>query len=215
MPTFDPSPYMMKLKGKDYLPVAARIAWMRAEHPDWGIVTEEVMVDLDSKQARFRATIIDDSGKVIATATKCEDVHGFADYIEKAETGSIGRALALCGYGTLQCQELDEGERLADAPVHRNASAPVRGGMGPGPSNGQVERYQAFQQAGGRGVPVERPITPRSGELATEAQKAKLAELNRRFDANTTKRQASELISQGMAELDDPFADEPHPTEGR
>ena len=120
MPNFDPNPYIMKLKGKEYLPVAARIAWMRSDHPEWGIVTEEVSVTDNS--ARFRATIFNDDGRVVATATKCEDLKGFPDFVEKAETGSIGRALALCGYGTLQCLELEEGTRLADSPVE----APVR-----------------------------------------------------------------------------------------
>lgn len=40
------------------------------------------------------------------------------DFIEKAETGSIGRALALIGYGTQFCaDELDEGKRIVDAPT--------------------------------------------------------------------------------------------------
>src|SRR5512137_1329763 len=55
--TFDPNKYMLKLpKTKkvqllngqvkyehteaDYLPVAARIAWFRRDHPDWSIITE-------------------------------------------------------------------------------------------------------------------------------------------------------------------------------
>ena len=38
--------------------------------------------------------------------------------MEKAETGSIGRALALLGYGTQFCaDELDEGDRIVDAPA--------------------------------------------------------------------------------------------------
>jgi hypothetical protein len=36
-------------------------------------------------------------GFVIATARKKETEAGFTDYIEKAETGAIGRALAMCG----------------------------------------------------------------------------------------------------------------------
>jgi hypothetical protein len=58
-------------------------------------------------------------GTVIATARKKETEIGFPDYIEKAETGAIGRALAMCGYGTLQALECDEQDRLADAPVEK------------------------------------------------------------------------------------------------
>jgi hypothetical protein len=48
---------------------------------------------------------------------------GFPDYIEKAETGAIGRALAMCGYGTLQAPEFDEQDRLADMPVEKAKTA--------------------------------------------------------------------------------------------
>ena len=65
----------------------------------------------------MKAIIKDMLGTVIATARKKETEIGFPDYIEKAETGAIGRALAKCGYGTLQAPEFDEQERLADTPV--------------------------------------------------------------------------------------------------
>ena len=132
---FDPMKYMLKLpKTKkiklangqikweqtesDYLPVAARIAWFRREHPDWSIITKTEQ--LANKAVVMKATIKDVSGRIIATARKKETEIGFADYIEKAETGAVGRALAMCGYGTLQAPEFDESERLADAPVERS-----------------------------------------------------------------------------------------------
>ena len=67
----------------------------------------------------MKATIKDNFGNVIATARKKETEAGFPDYIEKAETGAIGRALAMCGYGTLQAPEFDEQGRLTDAPVEK------------------------------------------------------------------------------------------------
>lgn len=132
---FDPNKYMLKLpKSKkvtlpngqvrweqtetDYLPVAARIAWFRKDYPYWSIVTE--VEQLADKAVIIKATIKDMLGTVIATARKKETEIGFPDYIEKAETGAIGRALAMCGYGTLQAPEFDEQERLADAPVEKN-----------------------------------------------------------------------------------------------
>src|SRR5688572_10565974 len=132
---FDPMKYMLKLpkhrkvslpNGQvrfekteaDYLPVAARIAWFRREHPLWSIITEiELQAD---KAVVMKATIKDMLGTVIATARKKETEAGFPDYIEKAETGAIGRALAMCGYGTLQAPEFDEQDRLADAPVEKS-----------------------------------------------------------------------------------------------
>ena len=124
--TFDPNKYMLKLpKNKkvllsngqvkwekietDYLPVAPRIAWFRRDHPDWSIITRAVKSA--KKAVVMKAIIKDASGRIIATARKKETETGFSDYIEKAETGAVGRALAMCGYGTLQAPEFDEGER--------------------------------------------------------------------------------------------------------
>lgn len=101
----------------DYLPVAARIAWFRRDHPDWSIITKAIKSAF--KAVVMMAIIKDASGRIIATARKKETEVGFADYIEKAETGAIGRALAMCGYGTLQAPEFDEQERLADSPIEK------------------------------------------------------------------------------------------------
>lgn len=104
--------------GRTYLPVAARLVWFREEHPDWGIETESVALDLEKQYAIFRARIYNAEGKLMATGTKMENVKGFPDYLEKSETGAIGRALALCGYGTQFEQSLEEtgGGRFADSP---------------------------------------------------------------------------------------------------
>ena len=101
----------------DYLPVAARIAWFRKDHPYWSIITK--VEKWGNKAVVMKATIKDMLGTVIATARKKETEIGFPDYIEKAETGAIGRALAMCGYGTLQAPEFDEQDQLADAPFEK------------------------------------------------------------------------------------------------
>lgn len=107
---FDPKRHLIKVQGgRQYLPVSARLIWFRSEHPDWGIVTEIIEINNEKQYAIFRATIFNEEGKLIATGTKREDVKGFGDFIEKAETGSIGRALALCGYGTQFEPEFAEG----------------------------------------------------------------------------------------------------------
>ena len=135
---FDPNKYMLKLpKTKkitldngmvkwektetDYLPVAARIAWFRKDHPYWSITTK--VEKWGDKAVVMKAIIKDMTGSIIATARKKETEVGFPDYIEKAETGAIGRALAMCGYGTLQAPEFDEQDRLADAPVEKAKNA--------------------------------------------------------------------------------------------
>jgi hypothetical protein len=107
---------IMNLRGKEYLEVKYRLVWFREEHPDWAIETELLSVTEDS--AYCRAVIKDGNGRVIATSHKFENKKGFADFIEKSETGSIGRALALIGFGTQFCaDELDEGERIVDSPT--------------------------------------------------------------------------------------------------
>lgn len=107
---------LLSLKGKDYLEVKHRIVWFREEHPDWSIETE--IISLTEESAYARATIKDEGGRIVATSHKFESKRGFPDFIEKAETGAIGRALALCGFGTQFCaDELDEGKRIVDSPV--------------------------------------------------------------------------------------------------
>jgi hypothetical protein len=107
---------LLNLRGKEYLEVKYRLVWFREEHPDWAIETELLAVNPES--AYSRAIIKDEHGRIIATSHKFESKKGFPDFIEKAETGAIGRALALIGYGTQFCaDELDEGDRIVDAPV--------------------------------------------------------------------------------------------------
>lgn len=107
---------LLNLRGKQYLEVKFRLVWFREEHPDWSIETE--LMSVTEVSAYARATIRDETGRIIATSHKFENIKGFPDFIEKAETGSIGRALALIGYGTQFCaDELDEGKRIVDAPT--------------------------------------------------------------------------------------------------
>lgn len=114
---FDVRKHLIKVQGgKDYLPVAARLIWFREEKPEWAIETEALLLDTEKGMAIFRAIVRDSEGRAIATATKAETVKGFPDFIEKAETGAVGRALALCGYGTQFAPELEEGDRIVDSP---------------------------------------------------------------------------------------------------
>jgi hypothetical protein len=123
---------MITVKGGGlYLPVRKRVIWMRGEpvpHPDRTIDTipEKVVegtlkgAKVEGGYARYRANVFDANGRLISTGTKTEYSERFMDFVEKAETGAIGRALAVAGYGTEAAVDLDEGlekERIADAPV--------------------------------------------------------------------------------------------------
>lgn len=114
---------LMNLKGKEYLQVAHRLVWFREVHPTGILKTTmiERQGEGENEYAIFRSEVYVDTERgpmCVATGHKRESRKDFPDYIEKAETGSIGRALALAGFGTqFTGDEMDERERLADAPV--------------------------------------------------------------------------------------------------
>lgn len=116
---FNPQEHFRKVNGnQDYLEVKWRLVWFRELCPNHGISTELVWHDAESKTAIFKAEIIEPmSGNVLSTAHGSECARDFKDYLEKAETKAIGRALAILGYGTQFAEELDEGDRIVDAPV--------------------------------------------------------------------------------------------------
>jgi hypothetical protein len=146
---FNPREHLIQLKSregsKDYLPVNWRLVWFREQCPQGTIDTEEVVVDLDREveeeafawnnekrrsekivkrargYARFKTIATDGKGGR-ATGTKSENAANFPDFVEKAETGSIGRALAALGYGTQFAPDLDEAHRIVDAPVSANGN---------------------------------------------------------------------------------------------
>lgn len=117
---FNPNDHMMKLKGKDYLQVQWRLVWFREDHPDWGINAD--CVEQDGEHAVFKAIICDENGVQKSSGHGSESKRDFGDFLEKAETKAVGRALAMLGYGTqFAADELDEGERIVDSPVDRTA----------------------------------------------------------------------------------------------
>lgn len=119
--TFDPARHLTLVSGKEYLEVKWRLVWLRSEHPDAMIETE--LVSHHNNEAVFRALVkLPDGGS--ATGWGSEDRQGFGDYLEKAETKAIGRALAALGYGTQFCSDFDFGAnagRVVDAPVQFRA----------------------------------------------------------------------------------------------
>ena len=142
---FNPNEHLIQLKSrdgsKDYLPVQWRLVWFRDLCPQGTIDTEEMEVDTEREveaevfvwnsekrrsektikrargYARYKAIVTDGKGGR-ATGTKSENAANFPDYVEKAETGAIGRALAALGYGTqFTGDEFNEAHRIVDSPV--------------------------------------------------------------------------------------------------
>lgn len=97
----------LNLKGKDYLQVSHRIVWFREDHPDWTI--ETAIHTLNNEVAIVSAEINDSAGHTLARGHKMQTAKGFpGGYLEKAESGAVGRALAFLGYGTAFAQELED-----------------------------------------------------------------------------------------------------------
>jgi hypothetical protein len=109
---FDPTPYMRKLGGRgggssEYLDVKHRLLWLRTEHPDAQIVTEHIRID--DSGAIFKATVSIPNGG-LATGHGSETAADFGDYIEKAETKALGRALNALGYGAQFADQDDKSD---------------------------------------------------------------------------------------------------------
>lgn len=116
---FDPNAHMMNLKGRQYLEVKWRLVWFREDHPDWNIDTQLIEHE-PGTSAVFAAKIYDSNGMQKSSGFGSETVKDFRDYLEKAESKAVGRALAMLGYGTQFASELDEDGLIVDAPVTSN-----------------------------------------------------------------------------------------------
>lgn len=155
----NPADFLINLKGKPYLPVAGRIAIIRGEAKPYSIKTTPLQIDMEAGFAIFQAEVWLD-GILLGMGTKQESKRDFPDFLEKAETGAIGRALAISGFGTIYAlQDFDEGERLADAPVTVNrapaqpASQPASPPAAPDPVKAlSVEFKDEVSRFDGKGV---------------------------------------------------------------
>lgn len=139
-PDFDPNEHLMSLKGRDYLNVQNRLLWFIRDQRDfivrglattaYVIRTELVEHDREAGYAHFKTYVRDVLGNE-ATMYGSEAAKDFADYAEKASTKSLGRALLALGYGTAFAPEMDEGDRVVDAPVERRRTTPARANVSP------------------------------------------------------------------------------------
>jgi hypothetical protein len=174
---FDPRQHLISLKGKDYLPVAARLVWLNEEAERYTITTNILRLEDTYAVVQATVTVFDKDGNAIKTATalKREDKTHFMDFLEKSETGSVGRALGMLGYGTQFAPEFDEmaGQlepRIVDtpqaAPKPEAASSLANLGLKPASSLGAPTNKRKPQ-------PVEEP----AAETAP-AKTAKVEELD-------------------------------------
>lgn len=153
---FDPTRFLTRVNGSEYLEVKWRLVWLRDRHPD-AVVETELVSHLDNT-AVFRAHVQIPGGGS-ATGWGSETAGDFRDYLEKAETKAIGRSLAALGFGTQFCPDHEFGAaagRVVDAPVKAARSARV-GAVGErqepvavaaiGPDQAATQRQLRYLQA--------------------------------------------------------------------
>lgn len=179
--TFNPDDFMIKLKGKDYMPVQGRMVWYRSQNTeDTAVKILDKIIDQDKGFAYFEVEITDSNGNV-EVGVGSETRQDFRDFIEKAYTKAYGRALAALGYGTQFAAEFDEGDRILDAPTARptqsNTSSPTNYTPPKMHSQGSAD-YQApaadiGATSSGGYVAGEQPVTKEQlneiGELMTKS----------------------------------------------
>ncbi len=204
--SFNASKYLTDLNGRDYLEVKWRLLWLRTEHPDAAIETE--LIKHEGEMALFRAKVLLLEGGE-ATGWGSETADDFGDYIEKAETKALGRALAALGYGTQFCEDFDfaaetkrskrdlrvhgakqttsnghmtndDRSRVVDAPVNGCSLKVVRDRGGVAATSAQVKAIYAIA----RDLPT----------LGTDGVEENCREKYGCLPSELSKRQASELI---------------------
>ena len=81
---FDPRQHLIQLKGKDYLPVAARLIWLNEESARYTIHTNILKLEDTYAVVQATVTVSSDENTALKTATalKREDKTHFPDYLE-------------------------------------------------------------------------------------------------------------------------------------
>jgi len=171
---FDPSKYLTKVGSSDYLEVKWRLVWLRESNPDASIDTE--LVSHDGQLAVFRARVsIPGGGSATGWGSEAQD--DFRDYLEKAETKALGRALAALGFGTQFCPDFDFGAsagKVVDSPIDFASTRGRRVAEGNGSADRRVA--QVGQAATPRQLKFMEAVAREAGlseeDLKEEVQRA-------------------------------------------
>jgi hypothetical protein len=200
---YDPNNHLMQLKGRDYLNVQNRLLWFIRDQRSfisgglarvpYVIQTELVELDREAGFAHFKTYVRDVLGNE-STMYGSESEKDFGDFAEKAGTKSLGRALLALGYGTAFAPEMDEGERVVDAPVERKRTG----------TRSTTEPTARPVPAAATSAPAQHntPTNAPAGEpMATEQQLRSISKLCEALgkpepELGLTLAQARELISQ-------------------
>lgn len=98
------------IHGREYQTVAYRVSQFREKYPLWSLVTEAIKIDVEV--VVMKATIMDESGRVIATGHaeeyRSSSTINKTSALENSETSAIGRCLAAFGLGGTEFATADE-----------------------------------------------------------------------------------------------------------
>jgi len=187
---FEPARFLSRVNGSEYLEVKWRLVWLRDRHPDASVETE--LVSLVDDTAVFRAKVTIPAGGS-ATGWGSENARDFRDFLEKAETKAIGRALAALGFGTQFCPDHEFGAasgRVVDSPVR--TTRPARSGTASeraeaptvaaiGPDQAATQRQLRYLQA----VAREAGLDPEALDQRAMQEYGVLAQALSRRDASS------------------------------
>jgi hypothetical protein len=120
---FDPAKHVTKIRfrggqPRDYLPVVARVMWLRADYPG-AVIETWLLHDEPGVRSTWGARVTLPSGASatgFGSRTKSDDK---GDYFESGETRALGRALAHLGIATeyIGEDEMDEGRDQEGRPA--------------------------------------------------------------------------------------------------
>lgn len=207
-PDYDPNEHLMNLKGKEYLNVQNRLLWFIRDQRDmiatglatqpYVIRTELVELDREAGWAHFRTTVCDVLGNE-SVMYGSEAARDFPDYIEKASTKSLGRALLALGYGAAFAPEMDEGDRIVDAPIERRSTRPAQ------PERSSAPRPAAVIRETPAPPPAAQAVAGDGEAPATEQQLVSIRKLYEALhrpqtETPTTYAEARQLITQLSAD---------------
>lgn len=118
---------IIDIRGKQYQTVALRVQLFREAHPEKSLTTD--MIVRDEECVVMRATIADETGRVLATGhseeyRKSSQINR-TSALENAETSAIGRALAAFGFGGTEFATANE---VQNAIHQREAGGHSQGG---------------------------------------------------------------------------------------
>lgn len=115
----------INIKGKEYVTVNERLKEFREQYPDFALTT--TIVQLDEMSCTMQASILDESGRVLAMGTAREERDDKASmvnktsYVENCETSAWGRALGNFGIGIDESVASADEVARAIAKQERNA----------------------------------------------------------------------------------------------